>query len=68
MFRMYWASQVVLVVKKPPADAEDLNKIWFEQDVLSGKSKMENSVCVHCKKKTLKNGTIADEWEESSRR
>ena len=58
----------MLVVKKPPADAEDLKEIWFEQDVLSGKSKMQNSVYVHCKKKTLKNGKIVDEWEESSRR
>lgn len=56
------------MVKKPPADAEDLKEIWFEQDVLSGKSKMQNSVYVHCKKKTLKNGKIVDEWEESSRR
>ena len=62
---MYWASQVVLVVKKLPEDSGDLKEMWFEQDVVSGKSKMQNSVCVHCKKKkTLKNGKIADEWEE----
>lgn len=68
MFRMYRASQAALVVKKLPADAGDLKEMWFEQDVLSGRSKMQNSVCVHCKKKTLKNGKIADEWEEWSRR
>ena len=45
--------------------------IWNNvQDVFSGKSKVQNSVyvcvcvCVCCKKKTLKNGNIADEWEE----
>ena len=48
---MYWASQVVLVVKKLPEDSGDLKEMWLEQDVVSGKSKMQNSVCVHCKKK-----------------